>query len=204
MRRNQNDVFVLGDESLIAEPIGPRDPVPAATTDAREGGGSLPPSLPTRPVGFPAGSALGARKLAVLGLGAAAAATLGALEFSSPGSAHPQVGRTSQHAALVVKPAPGATAPVTHPAPTRPVVPKPRPKPRHLSVHRRPRDVHHIEPEREPTSEEAPVSSPVEVSAPPPAPMTSPAPAPAPPAPSPPPASAGGGSGGGESFGFER
>lgn len=204
MRRNQNDVFVLGDESLIAEPIGPREPVPAAVTEARKGGGSLPSSSPARPAGFPAGSALGARKLAVLGLGAAAAATLGALEFSSPGSAHPQVGRMSPHAALVVKPAPGAAAPVAHPAPTRPVVPKPRPKPRHLSVHRRLRDVHHTEPEREPNPEQAPVSSPVEVSAPPPAPTTSPAPAPPPPAPSPPPAPAGGGSGGGESFGFER
>lgn len=204
MRRNQNDVFVLGDESLVTEPIAPRDPAPVAVMDVREEGGSLPPSPPAPLAGLPAGSALGVRKLAVLGLGAAAAATFGALEFSSPGSAHPQGDRTSPHAALVVKPASSAPTPAAHPAPTRPIVPRPRPKPRHLSVPRRPRDVHHSELEREPTSSEAPVSSPVEEPVSPPAPSPAPAPAPPPADPSPPPAVAGGGTGRGESFGFER
>jgi hypothetical protein len=206
MRRNQNDVFVLGDESLVAEPLGPRGPAPVAATKARKDGGSLPPLLSAHPVGFPAGSALGVRKLAVLGLGAAVAATLGALEFSSPGSAHPQADVTSSHAALVMRPVSSAPAPASHPVPVRHVVPKARPKHRRPSVRRRTVDVHHDETEREPNLEEAPESSSVEVPAPPPVPVTTSAPAPVPPptVPSPPPAPAGGGSGSGEGFGFER
>jgi putative chitobiose transport system permease protein len=207
MRRNQNDVFVLGEESLLAETIAPREPAPAAEGDGREGGGPLPPSSPARPTGFPAGSALGVRKLAVLGLGAAAAATFGALELSSgTGPAHLQGDRTSQHSALVVSSAPIAAAPAAPPAPVRRLDPMPRPRSPHLSLQRRPRDNHRSETERRPNSEQAPVSSPVEVSAsPPPAPVAIPAPAPTlpPRVPSPSPPS-GGDSGSIESFGFER
>ena len=71
MGRKQNDVFVLGDESLIAVPIAPRDPAPAATTDARGEGGGSPSPPPARSAGLPTGAAIGARRLAVLGLGAA-------------------------------------------------------------------------------------------------------------------------------------
>ncbi len=207
MRRNQNDVFVLGEESLLAETIALRELAPAAERDGREGGDSLPPSPPARPTGFPAGSALGARKLAVLGLGAAAAATFGALELSSgSGSAHLQSDQTSQHSALVVSSAPIAAAPAAPPAPVRRLDPMPRPRSPHLGLRRRPRDDHRSETERRPNSEQAPVSSPVEVSASPsPAPVATPAPAPPPPptGSSPPPPS-GGGSGSVESFGFER
>ena len=133
MGRKQNDVFVLGDESLTAEPIAPRDPAPLAATDAQEGGGSPPPSA--GPTGLPTGAAMGARRLAVLGLGAAAAATLGALELSSgTGSAHSQGDRTSPRSALLARPAPSAPAPHAQPAPARPAGPKPRPRPDHRSV----------------------------------------------------------------------
>jgi outer membrane biosynthesis protein TonB len=206
MGRKQNDVFVLGDELLVAEPIAPRDPGPAVATDVRGLGGCSPPPPPARPAGFSAGSAMGARRLAVLGLGAAAAATLGALELSSgTGSAHPQGDQASPRSALVVRPVPSAPAPSTpHRAPARPADPKPKPRPNHRSVERRPRDIHRSEPEREPRSEEAPVSSPVEVPVPPSAPLASPVPAPAPSPSSPSPPPGGDGSGSGEQFGFER
>jgi hypothetical protein len=206
MGRKQNDVFVLGDEVLVAEPIAPRDPGPAAATDVRGLGGESPPAPPARPAGPPAGAAMGARRLAVLGLGAAAAATLGALELSSgTGSAHPQHDRTSPRSALVVRPAPSAPAPsAPYRAPARRVDPKPKPRPHHRSVQRRPRDIHHSETVREPHSEEAPVSSPVEVPVPPPAPLVSSVPVPALPPPSPSPPPGGDGSGSGEQFGFER
>ncbi len=203
MGRKQNDVFVLGDESLIAEPIAPRDPAPLAATDARGGGGSPPPPPSAGPTGLPTGAAMGARRLAVLGLGAAAAATLGALELSSStGSAHSQGDRTSPRSAPLARPAPSAPAPHAQPAPARPAGPKPRPRPDHRSVLRRPRALHHSEREREPRPEEAPVSSPVKAPAPTSPPAVSRAPAPLPPSPPPPPG--GGGSGSGEQFGFER
>ena len=41
MGRKQNDVFVLGDESLAAEPIATRDPDPLAVTDAQVPDGEL-------------------------------------------------------------------------------------------------------------------------------------------------------------------
>ncbi|HWW67483.1 MAG TPA: hypothetical protein VNY83_05820 [Solirubrobacterales bacterium] len=201
MGRKQNDVFVLGDESLAAEPIAARDPDPPAVTGAREPNGESPPA-PARPCDPPGGSAAGAtRRLAVLGLGAAAAATLGALELSGAGPAHPHRDQTSPRSLLAASPAPSAPAPPTRAAPARPADPQSKPRPRHLTV-RRPRRIHHGEPEREPNPEQAPVSSPVQAPAPPPPPVAAPAPAPLPPSPPPPPG--GGGSGGRERFGFER
>jgi hypothetical protein len=202
MGRKQNDVFVLGDESLAAEPIAARDPDPAGVKDAREPNGESPSPAPARPVGPPAGSAMGARRFAVLGLGAAAAATLGALELSGAGPAHPQRDQTSPRSPLVVSPAASAPAPPTRAAPARPADPKREPRPRHLTVERRPRQIHHSEPEREPSPKQAPVSSPVDAPVPSPPPVATPGPAPLPP--SPPPSLGGGGSGSGEQFGFER
>ena len=102
MGRKQNDVFVLGDETLIAEPIA-RDPAPLAATDPQEGSGASPPSPPAGRSGLATGAAMRARRLAVLGLGAAVAATLGALELSSgTGSAHSQGDRTSPLSALAI------------------------------------------------------------------------------------------------------
>ncbi len=195
MGRKQNDVFVLGEESLHAEPIATGNPDPVAAEDEREPGGEVSPSPPVRSADSVGGAN---RRLAVLGLGAAAAATLGALELSGAGPVHPQRSQTSPRWPLIASSAPSAPAPPAHPAPPRPADPKSEPRSRPRRVRRRPRDVRHGKPEREPTQGQAPVGSPAEVSVPPMAPT------PAPPPPSPPPPPGGGGSGGRERFGFER
>lgn len=201
MGRKQNDVFVLGDESLAAEPIATGDTdLPAPTELQVPSGGSSSPPVHARSGGQSGGSAASVtRQLAVLGLGAAAAATLGALELSGVGPAHPQSDQTSPRSPLAARPAASAPAPSARPAPARPIAPKSRP--RHRDVVRQPRHLHHSEPEREPSSEQAPVSSPVEAPAPPPLAVASPAVSA--PSPSPPPAARGGGRGEAE-FGFER
>ncbi|MGA8745669.1 MAG: hypothetical protein WB507_07380 [Solirubrobacterales bacterium] len=201
MGRKQNDVFVLGDESLAAEPSATREPDPLALMDAQmpDGESSSPPA-PARPTEHPGGSGPSVtRRLAVLGLGAAAAATLGALELSGAGPVHPQHDQTSSRSPLAASPVASAPAPAARPARARPFAPKPRP--RHRELMRRPRHLHHREPEREPSPEQAPVSSPVEAPAPPP--LTVASPTPVPPQPSPPPPSGGGGPVARE-FGFER
>jgi len=203
MGRKQNDVFVLGDESLAAEPIATRDPDPPALTDGQvpsgESSSSPAPARSSEQPGCSGASVT--RRLAALGLGAAAAATLGALELSGAGPGYPQRDQTSSRPPLAASPAASASAPNAQPAPARPLAPTLRPRPRHGDVMRRSRHLHHGEPRREPRPEQAPVSSPVEASTPPPIAVASPAPVP--PHPSPPPPSGGGGSVGGE-FGFER
>jgi len=197
MRRKQNDVFVLGEESLLAEPTATGESDPVGATNEREACGESPPRVPARS-GAPA---VRARRLAVLGLGIAAAATLGALELSGAGPASsPRRGPTSPHSALSASAAPSAPVPLAHPAPARLLDPKLRPRPEWRRA-RRPRAIHHSEPERKSKPKEAPVSSLVEVPAPPRPALSS---APVPTLPSRPPPPVGGGSGSGERFGFER
>jgi len=187
-RRKNNDVFVIGEEAL-AETTALRD------TDRLEPAGDPEPEAApafggARP--SPPGPARSPRLLAALGISAAAAATLTALELSSAGDrSDAQRPKTSAPSALVMGPAPGAAE-----SPLSAIPP---------SSHRR-KPVARTqsgrtggdEPEREPTEEEAPASSP-----PPPV-ATYPQSAPAPEPPSPPPSPGGGGQGGTEPFGFER
>ncbi|MFI5029051.1 MAG: hypothetical protein ACHQCF_08765, partial [Solirubrobacterales bacterium] len=110
-RRNHNDVFVLGDELLAAETTALRIPDPAAPVDDQEPEGSAPSGLGHRPA--PLGAARGPRRLAALGLGAAAAATLGVLELASGSSKQPQSTETSPRSAPRTRPAPRAASPLT-------------------------------------------------------------------------------------------
>ncbi len=197
MGRKQNDVFVLGEEVLLAAPIVSADSDPGGARDDWEPDGETSPSEPAGPLA----QMPGPRRLAALGLGAAAAATLAALELSS--AAHPQPSQTSSPSPLSARSAARASAPPAHRAPpTPPTVREPEPSCRHRALRRPPRDTHHSESRRKPTQDKAPVGSAVQVPAPPVRSAAGPAPAPPPQSPLPP--SGGGGRGGRESFGFER
>jgi hypothetical protein len=201
MGPKQNDVFVLGDESLATEPIAARDlDHPAPPELGVPSGESFSPPAHACCGGQSGGSPTSVtRRLAVLGLGAAAAATLSALELSGAGPAHPQSDQTSPRSPLAIRGAASAAAPSARPARARAIAPRSRP--RHRKVMREPRHLRHDEPKREPGPEHAPVSSPAKAPAPPPLAVASPTPVP--PQPSPPPPSSGGGSVARE-FGFER
>ncbi len=190
---------MLGEESLAAEePIAAGDQESTAAPNAREPDDESPPAVSARPIGSP----VGARRFAVLGLGAVTAATLGALELSSSPSVRPQPDQTFPLSSLVKRPARKAPAPTAQPAPPRPRVLKPEPRPRPTKASRRPREIHQSESEREPTATQAPVGSPVATPEPPP--QASPAQAALPPSPPPPSPRGAGGSAGREDFGFER
>lgn len=197
MRRKQDDVFLLGDESLFAEQAATRN-LGSATGDGQGAGGETPPASLTSPA-HPGSSLPGARRLAVLGIGAAAAASFGALELTGGGTSHPARPQASARSPLIARSA--ASVPAT-PEEARPTVHSKQPSPRHQEARRRPEPIHHRKPEREPTAQEAPVGTPVDVSAPSPPPAPAPAPVPSPLSPSP--APTGGGSRGREQFGFER
>ena len=175
MGRKQNDVFVLGDESLAAEPIGARDSGSAALEDVGGPTGELPGPGSSASGGAALAPASAPRRLAVLGLSAGAAAVTAGLVISAkPGSqdAPPQPQASSARQPLSAVVAGSVAAPV--PArPRRPLDPRPRPKrPRH-----QPRPRPRGEPQRETTTDSAPDSSPVDVVAgavdPPPAPASS-------------------------------
>ncbi len=196
MGRKQNDVFVLGEEVLLAAPVATADPDPVAARDDRQPDGETSAPAPARPLA----QVLAPRRLAVLGLGAAAAATLAALEFSN--AAHRQPSQTSASSPLSAGSAARDQAPPTDPAPPASTVPKPEPRHRHRAPRRPARDSRRGEPKRKPTPEKAPLGSAVEAPAPPVRSAAGPAPATPPPSPSPPPG--GDGQGGRENFGFER
>jgi len=187
MRQKQNDVFVLGEESLLDEPAAIAASERVSATDEREPAVESRSSAP----GPQSAQTLGPRRLAVLGIGAAAAATLGALELSGAGPAQPQRSQTSS-----------APAPLAHPAPAALPARSAEPRRRHGELRRRAPGVHRRKPAREPTADKASVGSAVELSATSVTTVAAPTPAPLPP--SPPPPRGMGGRGGRENFGFER
>jgi hypothetical protein len=196
-RRKQDDVFLIGEESLFAEQASEPDPDPATAAigpGAVEFDAPLRGPSPPRPLG----ALPGPRGLALLGLGAAAAATLGALELTGGGDRAPVQDETSARSPQIARSA--ASAPAQAEVPSHLVTPD-QPKPERPPTPWRTVTTHPGEPEREPTPPVAPVSSPVPVTLHSP-PASAPAVEPAPP--SPPPSSSGGGSGGVERFGFER
>ncbi len=203
MGRKEHDVFVLGDETLVAEPN--------CTTDASLEGDDAARHIDAEYVESPIyvtpttirnGAASVPRRLAVLGLGVGAATVIGVsvLSTSSGGHTPPHPHRSTS---LVSSPSLQATPRVTAPSPPslhRVHHRKRRAGPSERQV--RSRNSHM--PERETRIRKAPVGSTVAIpAAVPPAPSPAPMTIPAPPQPSPSP-HGGGGSGGGEEFGFER
>jgi hypothetical protein len=207
LRRSRDDVFLIGEESLLTDQgIGPgTDPTIAIDEGGR-------PARTPRSAHLP-GSLHGARGIALAGLGAGVVALLAALELgggkgparptptSSPRS--PLISRSA--ARVPAEPPPRVHLPAAGPAEVRRPTPVHDERSRHtgLRVSGRP-PITEEEPEREPTPEVAPVSSPPVTETPPtPAPAEAPA-ATDPTPPAPPPSSSGGGPAGAESFGFER
>jgi hypothetical protein len=209
MGRKQNDVFVLGDESLATETIGGQNSDADGTRDG-EGLTKKLPRLGSSGAGAAfAPASMAPRRMAVLGLGVGTAAVITCLILlleagGQESSLTPATSSSASPSSPVVKSA------VVSPAPTPPqrsIVPQPkqeRPQPR--SLHRP-----HHEPERKPLPDSAPNRSTVDV--PTPAveaiPPTEYVPALAPESAPPPPPSAsssipGDGASGGGEFGFER
>jgi hypothetical protein len=209
LRRSRDDVFLIGEEQIL-EDQGAADPDLTLTTGLGGGHSSRRRSgSPRTP-----GSLHGARGLALAGLATGLPAILLALELGGGGGpAHrtrhasppsPLISRSAARVPAVpatrVHPRAARSAEVHrhtvvhHPRPRRPDRPEPGP----------PR-VAGGQPEREPTIQVAPVSSPSVVpEAPAPAAPEGPAPTGTPTPPGPPPSSSGGGRSGVESFGFER
>jgi hypothetical protein len=209
LRRSRDDVFLIGEESILAGPEIGTDPDPITPIESL---GESPSRRPRSP--HLLGSLHGARGLALVGLGAGAALLLAALELGGgKGPARPTP-TSSPRSPLISR----STARV-------PAIPTARvhaPAARPAEVHR-PTVVHHHrswqverpasvrppvtqeEPEREPTEQVAPVSSTAVTEAvPTPAPAVAPAATTGSTPPGPPPSSSGGGPAGVESFGFER
>ena len=206
-RRGTDDVFLIGEEQILADPEGAdTDPIAIGS------GGTDPARRPARSLHLP-GPLQGARGLALAGLGAGALALLAALRpggGQGPVRPHPT---SSPRAPLISRSA--ARVPARPPARAHPRAPRPAevPPPRAVHYHRSRRPevparnaipVTAGEPAREPTRQEAPVSPPaVTETVPTPAPEA-PAATATPAPPGPPPPSSGGGPAGVESFGFER
>jgi hypothetical protein len=198
-RQKQDDVFLIGEESLFPEQGLDQDSDPA-TAEIGPEAVEFDSPVRVRSSATPLSALPGTRGLALLGLGAAAAATLGALELGGGGDPAPVQHEASARSPLIARSA--ASAPARAEVP-RPLVTPQRPKPERPPAPRRPMHRHPSEPEREPTPPVAPVSSPVSVTVPSPPTASAPAASPAPPSPTPP-SSSGAGSGGVERFGFER
>jgi hypothetical protein len=207
MGRKQNDVFVLGDESLATETIGGRDSDAEGTHDGEAPTKKLPRLGSSGAGAAFAPASQAPRRLAVLGLGAGTAAVITCLVLlleagGQEPSLTPATSSSTSPSTPTVKSAAVSPAPTP---PQRPVAPlpkreQPQPKPR------RPRH----EPERKPLTNPAPISSPVDVSAaaeetipvytePAPTPESTP-----PPPPSVPSSLPGDGTSSGGEFGFER
>ncbi len=209
MGRKQNDVFVLGDETLVAEPNSTEDANLVGDDDATREFGAESAELyePVTPAIPRSRVAPAPRRLAVLGL-SAGAATVVAVSMLSSGGGEKTPTSPPRSTSLV-------SSPPSLPA-AKPNVTAPSPRP-HRHVHHRvrrtakpKRDVrnhhHRDESQRETTPIEAPVDSTVSIPVtstapvePSPAPVTTPEP----PSPPPPPQS-GGGSGARAEFSFER
>jgi hypothetical protein len=208
LRRNRDDVFLIGEEQILAGQEADRDPDPTIAIEAPGGR----PSRRPRSLHLP-GAFRGSRGLALLGLMAGAVAIPVALRPG--GGSGPDRSRTSSpRSPLISRSAASVPAKPTariHPrAADKAEVHRPgvadhgrsrrpqAPAPRKVVLTR-------SEPEREPTPSVAPVSSPAVTPTPStPAPEVPPQPtAPPTPEPGPPPSSSGGGPAGVESFGFE-
>lgn len=196
-RRKQDDVFLIGEESLLSERALEPEPDPATAIGPEAG--ELASAVRVPSPSPPASALPGHRGLALLGLGAAAVATLGVLELSGGGDPVPAHRQTSARSPLIARSA--ASAPARAEVP-RPLVTTDQPQAERHPMPRRPVASDPSETVREPTPPVAPVSSPVAATAPSPPPASVVALAPTPP--SSPPSSSGGGSGGVERFGFER
>lgn len=207
MGRRQNDVFVLGDEMLITEPNVGRDTGNGDTGDARDQTTRLP-RFGTSGVGTSSASSSPLpRRLAALGLLAGASAVVAGLTlFAKPDeNLTPPTPTSSAVTPSVSAPKVSVAPPPAQPVRHRHTVrrPSPHPRPASRKQHRRPRSVQ----EREPPSEEAPVSTPVDVTTPTPTPtpVSVPVTAPPPPPPStPPPENGGGASAERPEFSFEK
>jgi hypothetical protein len=157
-RQRRDDVFLIGEESLLADLKMPGDqPADEAVTS---GDGDLLPPPPSR-VPRPAP---GARGVALLGLGAAAAATIVALELAPGGAQSQPRPKASARSPRISRPAASA--------PALAEVPSPSVHPQRSASSRRPKNRpaasrHHAEPEREPTSQVAPEHSSVAAADPP-------------------------------------
>jgi hypothetical protein len=199
-RQRADDVFLIGEETLLGQEAGV-DSDATATTAPQIGGPQTPPPAARSHANAPS-SLHGARGLALLGLGAALSATLGVLELGGRGDTAPHHRHPSAHSPLISR---SPVSPPAAPRPARPsVVHHHRPRHKRPRRHRRAVVFHPGEPEREPTRPVAPVSSPVEATPPPPAPAPVEAAPPAPPSPAPPSSSGGAGSGSVETFGFQH
>jgi hypothetical protein len=205
MGRRQNNVFVLGDESLVAERIDGQDSRHEDLGDAELQTGQLPqfesPGVGTSS----ASSSPFPRRLAALGLLAGALAVIAGLTVFAKPDVPPgtlPVAALSTAAPKVSAPEVSAASPPAQTVPHHPAVR--RPSPRRRPVSRKPQGRPSSEPEREPLIEEAPVSPPVDVTTPTPAPVTVPVTAPPPTPSAPPPSEGGGASAGKPEFSFER
>jgi hypothetical protein len=200
--RSRDDVFVIGEEPHPAEAEAPGSPERPLPADDQEPDGLGRTGL-DRPPCAGRGRPRALRWLGALGVGATASAVLALVELSGGGHGHRSAERTSRAAPRVTLPSAPTAEPPAQPDPPSPVQRhrgpgrEPPDKPRHRSPDER------QEPEREPTYETAPISSPSPPPATSAAPPEAPAAAPSPPTPPPSPPR-GGGAGGEEEFGFER
>jgi hypothetical protein len=213
MGRNGHDVFVLGDEALVAEPDSTQDSGSVWVDEARHRGmDSMEGHEAVASVGVRHRASSVPRRLAVLGLSVGAVVVFAASRLLTGGGDSPS--RPSLRSSSVVSPAPLPTPVSKHvvapsPSPRHRVHRSPKPTRRHGFRRRRsPRD---IGVQRETTTHEAQSRPVAVVPTTPSAPVPPPAPSPAPaPFTSPPvrsslsSAKGGSGSGGGQEFGFER
>jgi hypothetical protein len=209
LRRSRDDVFLIGEDQILTDPVA-ADPDLTSTTEPEGGLSSRSPARSPRTPG----SLHGARGLALAGLATGTLAILAALELGGRGGPAPRTATSSPRSPLISRSAAGVPAdPPTrvHPRVAGPVE-VPRPTVIHHHRPRRPErrqpsrpTITASEPEREPTLQVAPVSSPAVVQAAP-GPVSSEGAAATaiPTPPGPPPTSSGGGRPGVESFGFER
>ncbi len=204
MARKEHDVFVLGDETLVAEPDGTADVSLEGDDAARNlDAESVESQQYVTPTTIRNRAAPVPRRLAVLGLSVGATTVIGVSVLSTGGNGDSPP-RPQRSTSLVSSPPlPAATPRVAAPSPPslhRAHHRKRRAGPSEREVRTR----HSHMPERETRISKAPVGSTVTIpAAVPPAPSPAPMTIPVPPSPSPSPHD-GGGSGGGEEFGFER
>ena len=209
LRRSRDDVFLIGEEQILTDQDA-ADPDLALMIETEGAHSSRHRSRSPRTPG----SLHGARGLALAGLATGTLAVLATLELGGGGGPAHRTRHPSPRSPLISRSAAHVPATPTtrvHPRAVRPaevrrptVIHHPRPRRPDRPGRSRPQ-VTASEPEREPTIQVAPVSSPAVVrAAPAPTASEGPAPTGTPTPPSPPPTSSGGGPSGVESFGFER
>lgn len=212
MGRKENDVFVLGDETLVAEPNDTHDANLVGDEDTTRDFGAEPAELyePVTPAMSRSRVASPTRRFVMLGLGAGAATVVAVSAFAG-GGGDEKSSPPPRSTSLVSSPPPLSA--VTH----KVAAPSPRPhRPAPLRVRRNAkpkRDVgnrHQRESQRETTHIEAPADSTVSIpptstytveAEPSPPPVTIPEPPSSPPPPAP---ESGGSSGARAEFSFEH